>query len=161
MSPRRVPHPPVLPLTLAVVVAAAIYESALALSWIATRPVSERPAQWIVVVVGIVAIVVQTIVFAFASGRDSLRAAALVPTIPLAAAWLLIARFQSFDPYYLPTLRRISDHGLLNPNLVWTLVLLALLASGISVFRRPIGMAISAPLLLVIALTTWLASTGH
>ena len=51
----------------------------------------------------------------------------------LASVAFVVARFLTFDPYYLPTLRRISDGGLLP---AWWIVSLALLGVGMAVALR-------------------------
>ena len=79
---------------------------------------------------------------------------------PVGAAFAL-ARFLSYDPYYLPTLRRMSDHGLVSPLLVGALIILALLAGWLS-WRLPrAGLLLTAALLPLLTVTAQLMSGGH
>ncbi|MGD0167807.1 MAG: hypothetical protein ABSC51_11080 [Gaiellaceae bacterium] len=83
---------------------------------------------------------------------------ALIP--PLAVAFAT-ARFYSFDPYYAPTLRRMSDGGFVPGGWIICLGGLAL-AAGLLFLVRPRNVRALTPLaLLLIALTVLLESTGH
>jgi hypothetical protein len=46
----------------------------------------------------------------------------VAPLVPLAAVAFVVARFYSFDPYYAPELRRMSDGGLVAPGLIYVLI---------------------------------------
>jgi hypothetical protein len=86
------------------------------------------------------------------------RVAALLA--PAAAAFL-IAHVYTFDPYYLPTLRRYVTDGTVSPLLVAALALLAALAGSVTLARSRIGLALSAPLILACGVTAWAAGLGH
>ena len=47
----------------------------------------------------------------------------------VAAASLMVARFYTFDTYYLPTLKRYSDSGVFSSTWVFLVAMVALLAS--------------------------------
>lgn len=76
--------------------------------------------------------------------------------VPVAAAAFLAARFESYDPYYAPTLRRMSDGGLLSPWWVWFLC-----AAAIVVAVVPRGRSVAPAVLLLIACTALVAGVGH
>jgi hypothetical protein len=79
---------------------------------------------------------------------------------PAAGAFLL-ARFYSYDPYYAPELRRMSDGGLVPASWIYVLVALAVCAGALTARRRSAGLAVTAPLLLVIGVTALLEQAGH
>jgi hypothetical protein len=76
--------------------------------------------------------------------------------LPLAAAAFLVARFESYDAYYAPALRRMSDGGLVSPLWVWFLC-----AEAVAVAFVPRAQAVAAAVLLLIACTALLAGAGH
>jgi len=86
------------------------------------------------------------------------RHAALVA--PATAAFLL-ARFYTFDPYYLPTLRRISDQGLLSPVLVYLVVALAVGVALLSGRWPAVTRYLGPPIVLAAALLAFFAGGGH
>jgi hypothetical protein len=76
--------------------------------------------------------------------------------LPLLGAAFLVARFESYDAYYAPALRRMSDGGLLSPWWVWFLCAAAV-ATAVVHRARPVAAA----LLLLIACSALLAGAGH
>ena len=78
-----------------------------------------------------------------------------------AAAAVMTARFYTYDPYYLPTLRRYSDEGGL-PD-AWILVTAAVaIAVGIATGLRPRGGSIAtASMMIWLFLTFALSAAGH
>jgi hypothetical protein len=78
-----------------------------------------------------------------------------------AAAAFMIARFYTYDPYYLPTLRRYSDGGAVPTG--WIFFMLAVsLAAGVSARARPRSGSVATALVLPFVLATFtLASDGH
>ena len=138
-----------------VVVAAAGYEGALALGWRSTRTLSDRPDEWIVPVVAFGALVLLAVLVAT-------RAAIPESVLALAAASaLLLARFHSFDPYYVPTLRRMSDGGVVGAAWVYGLIAAGGASAGLLFVHRRPGRLSGAVVLLLIARTVELADTGH
>jgi hypothetical protein len=81
--------------------------------------------------------------------------------LPPAAAAFLVARFSTFDPYYLPTLRRYSDDGMLPPELVYAVVALAVGAALLTLFHRRAGAALSVPVILACAFFAQVLVGGH
>ena len=87
-----------------------------------------------------------------------------VPFIGLlapAAAAFLIARFYTFDPYYLPDLRRFSEDGMLPPALVYGVLALAVGAALLTLANRRLGAALSVPVILACALFAQVVIGGH
>jgi hypothetical protein len=72
-----------------------------------------------------------------------------------------VARFYTFDPYYAPALRRMSDDGLIPDAWVYTLVGLALTAAILTRTRPRLGMSATVLVLLLSALTALAEGLGH
>ena len=144
---------------LGVLVAASAYEALVALGVIdlGSEPGEGPQGEGTILLVAVCAMLVAT-------GLAVLVAAGLrLPYVGLlapAAAVFLVARFYTFDPYYLPTLRRMSDGGLLSPVLVYGLVAFAL-AAGLLAHSRRAWAALSAPVILACALLSLTADAGH
>ncbi|HKV67816.1 MAG TPA: hypothetical protein VJN72_06985 [Gaiellales bacterium] len=84
-----------------------------------------------------------------------------VPAAGAAAAAFLVARFYSYDPYYAPYLRRMSEDGLVAGRWIAFLVA-ATLASGLLVRRWPRAAAAGTAVgVWAIALTAAVAGLGH
>jgi hypothetical protein len=83
------------------------------------------------------------------------------PLVAPAAAAFVVARFYSFDDYYLPTLRRMSDGGLVPGKWIVGLVVIALLAAVATKIRPRIGIAMTSFVLFMSALTAGAEGIGH
>jgi hypothetical protein len=93
---------------------------------------------------------------------------ALYPRAPWAvalfapsAAAFLITRFHTYDPYYLPTLRRYSDNGGMSNRWVLEMLVAALVVGVLTRLVPRIGSIATAFLMLLIMATTVLAGAGH
>jgi hypothetical protein len=84
-----------------------------------------------------------------------------VPAAGAAAAAFLVARFYSYDPYYAPTLRRMSDGGLVAGRWI-AVVVAATLVAGVLVPRWPRVAAAGTGIgVWAMALTAAIAGLGH
>jgi hypothetical protein len=84
-----------------------------------------------------------------------------VPLVSLAAVSFVVARFYSYDPYYAPTLRRMSEGGIVPGS--W-IVLLGGLAAGAawSAVRRPrLGLVLISAVCWLSAITALVMGSGH
>jgi hypothetical protein len=97
---------------------------------------------------------------AYASGRSAERTS-VSPLVAPAAAAFVVARFYSFDDYYLPTLRRMSDGGGVPWQWIVILVVLALLAGVATKIRPRIGIAMTSLVLFMSVLTSIAVGIGH
>lgn len=97
---------------------------------------------------------------AYASGRSAERTS-IAPLVAPAAAAFVVARFYSFDDYYLPTLRRMSNHGSIPGQWIIVLVALALLAGASTKIRPRIGIAMTSLVLFMSVLTSIAVGIGH
>jgi hypothetical protein len=97
---------------------------------------------------------------AYASGRSAERIS-VAPLVAPAAAAFVVARFYSFDDYYLPTLRRMSDHGAVPGQWIIVLVALALLAAVATKIRPRLGTAMTSLVLFISVLTSIAMGVGH
>jgi hypothetical protein len=123
----------------AVLALAATYEAAIGLGVI---PLGDQPGggptgEGAVFLVALLAMLVVGFMLSLAAidPRTSQGVASdpLVPPIALAAAAFVLARYLTYDPYYLPTLRRMSDGGII-PK--WWVGFIVVLALGSAVFTR-------------------------
>ena len=78
-----------------------------------------------------------------------------------AAAAFMITRFHTYDPYYLPTLRRYSDDGGVGDRWILEMLVAALVVGVLTRLVPRVGSVATAPLMLLIMATTVLAGAGH
>lgn len=146
-----------------VLLAAASYETAIALQWLEIGPLpgEGRREEEQALLVAVVAQLVGAVLAASDAFAPRIKTAATGSIIPLAAAAFMTARFYSFDPYYAPTLRRMSDGGLVAPWWVFTLVACSLLAAALTRARPRVGFGVVAVVLPLCALTAFAMGLGH
>jgi hypothetical protein len=143
-----------------VLLAAAAYEAAVALEWISMgrQPGDDATGQAVVTIAAFLALL--TGIVATLASRRILRRwpAALVP---VAAAVYMVAHYYAFDPYYLPTLRRFCDGGVVPAGWLYGVAVAALVA-GVGIRRRPSTAPVLTPLVLLLCAVTVLAlGKGH
>jgi hypothetical protein len=148
---------------LAMLTAAAAYYATVALRWLSVgnEPGDAPPGDGFVFTLALLALVAGAFVFAALASRPRPAADALASLVGLASAAFLVTRFYSFDPYFAPNLRRFSDGGLVAGSWIYTLVALALLAAVLVKTRPRLGLILGAPVLLLIAVTTFATGLGH
>ena len=148
---------------LTVLLAAAAYDGAVALGWIAVGPApGQGPAgAGPVQAAALLALLVGAVVCATLAGRSSTRAGVLEQLLPLAGAAFVGARFYAYDPYYAPTLRRMSEQGAVSGTWVLALAGVALVAAALTGLRPRVGLAVSGLTLFLSAVTALWMGTGH
>ncbi|HEV7564935.1 MAG TPA: hypothetical protein VGO31_03130 [Microbacteriaceae bacterium] len=146
-----------LALLLAIVIAVgAAYEVAVAARWIEVGKLTSEgaPHEDTFMVVSLAAAVAGAILIV----ASPVRAAA---AILLAACTLMLARYYSFDPYYAPALRRMSDGGVVAPLWIYTVTGITI-ACAASLVLRPRAAAVPAAFaVLTCAATVFFAAAGH
>jgi hypothetical protein len=144
-----------------VVAGAAVYEATIALGWV---PLGTVPGRWVdpeglVLIAVLLAILAGCVLSWTLAGKR--RRDTSIALLGVAAAAFMVARFEGFDPYYLPTLRRYSDGGVFSPWWVYGLALFAVAASALGLARPRIGLTLNAGALLLCALTATSVGVGH
>jgi hypothetical protein len=144
-------------LVVAVLLAAAAYELALALGagTIGPEPGDGVTGEKLVSTLGYVAIAGGIYVAGRYAQHPRLAVALLAPV----AAAFVVARFLTFDPYYAPSLRRYSD-GSVSP--AWVAVVAVLAAgAGALAWARPRPGALATIVALGLLLLTGVLMGGH
>jgi len=146
----------VIPVILVVLAACALHQVAVAAGWLAIgRQSGDDPT-------GTTAVLIAALV-ALIAGAIALGASVpsrLAPLVPLAAVAFVVARFYSFDSYYAPALRRMSDGGLVAPGLIYALIFAAVVVAALMT-KLPRAAPAGAALLVVSALLALVESAGH
>jgi hypothetical protein len=146
----------VFPLVLAVLAGCTLHQVAVAASWIAMGPEGgdDPTCTTAVVIAALVALVAGAVALG-ATVRSR-----LAPLVPLAAVSFVVARFYTFDSYYAPALRRMSDGGLVAPGLIYALIVAAVVVA-VLIAKRPRTAPTGAVLLVVLAFVALVESAGH
>jgi hypothetical protein len=152
---------------LAVLALAATYEAATTLRVI---PLGNQPGEGpagaeVVVLVAVLAMLVVGIMLSLAAidrrTSQGMASDPLVPLVALAATVFVLARYLQYDPYYLPTLRRMSDGGIFSPWWVGFIVVLALGSAALTrIEARAALLGVSAAMFLG-AFTAQFMGAGH
>jgi hypothetical protein len=145
-----------------VLLGAASYEAAIALQWLDIRPLpgAGRAEEEEVLLVAVVVQLVGAVLVARSVFGSQIETTAAEAMIPLAAAAFMVARFYTYDPYYAPTLGRMSDDGFVAPWWVYTLTACSLVAAALTLLRPRLGSSVAAVVPLC-ALTTFAMGIGH
>ena len=128
----------------------AAYDAVLAFGWVSIGivPGAGAPGQDAAVVVSLVAMIASGVLVAA-------RPTPLALVLPPAALLVVVARYYTFDPYYAPSLRRLSEGEVS----VWWLVALGVASCAVSLFARRASLA--AVVLFVAAGTLLVEGVGH
>jgi hypothetical protein len=142
--------------------AAAAYEGAIALGAIplGRLPGEDAAATGEVLAGAVVALLAGASVALTASTRRVDLGVAGSLLAPAAAAFVA-ARSYAFDPYYLPTLRRMSDGGLVSPVWVIALAVAALVAAPATRVLPRLGLVVSGAIMVLCAFTAVAQGLGH
>ena len=143
---------------------AAGYEALIALSVLDVGPhPGEAPPGESHVVGAAILVLFAAAVVVFATAWVPARIkglATVLVALNLAAAAFLVARFVSYDPYYAPTLRRMSDGGAVPPRWVGAVTLLAVVAAW-AVPRHRVGLVLTSAALMLCGFTALASGLGH
>ena len=145
-----------------VLLAAAAHQAAVALGWLAIGPLPGEQAPGQPYILGAALLVLVVLGFALQAIAPFGRRVAAAPLIAIACALLVVTRFYGFDPYYAPTLRRMSDGGLLPGAWIVVVVACALGAALVAARWNRVGaVAVAAVCWLAFFRTGLLAGAGH
>jgi hypothetical protein len=147
---------------LLVLAAATVYETLVALRVVelGSLPGEGPPGAELMGFVAAIGLLVAMLVSAMLAGVGTTAPALSALLAPAAGAYLL-ARFYSFDSYYLPSLIRYSERDFIPSAVVFVLVGVSLAAGIVTLRRRRVGLALSVPLILVCALAAFFSGVGH
>jgi hypothetical protein len=142
------------------VVAGAVYEAGVALEWISVGDVPDEggPYQgffFLAALLGLLGGSVVSFVYAW-RGRDNV----FVALLGSAAAGLVIARFYSFDLYYLPTKIRYSESGAFSAWWIYAVAGIALLSTVFCLARPRVGLIANVLILVLCAFTVTFVGVG-
>jgi hypothetical protein len=140
---------------LLVLLGAAAYEAAVALQWIpvGTEPGDTARFEGIVRGLAVLALLAGIVISVVLAVRDRWSVSAAL--FPFAAAALMIARYYTFDTYYLPTLVRYSD-GSFSPIWVYGVALFSVPAWFFGIAKPRTGFEIGATMMFLCLFTvTW------
>jgi hypothetical protein len=146
-----------------VVAAAAISEAAVALRIAGLgAPDGGWSARDIVLVTAAAALFFGgPILVALASTPVAGAAARSLPLAAVATAGVVVARYLSYDQYYAPTLRRMSDGGILPAWWIVLVAVLPLIAAVLSRREPRIGLAVAGAAMFLAGPTIFVAGAGH
>jgi hypothetical protein len=140
----------------AVLLAGAAYELALALGAAKPGPLPGDEAAGGTIVTPVLAAAAVIGILLAAGMRDRV-VAGLAP----AAGLLLVAGYYTYDPYYVPVLRRYSDGGAAAPSAVFTVFALTAVSGVVAVRWPRMGGPLTAFALFVCGFTAVIAGDGH
>jgi hypothetical protein len=144
---------------LLVLLGAAAYEAAVALEWIpvGTDPGENARFEGIVMASADLAILAGIVISLVLAARD--RRAVPAALFPAAAAALMVARYYTFDTYYLPTLSRYSE-GSFSPTWVYGTALASVPAWFFSLAKPRVGFVLGASVMILCFFTMNLFGFG-
>ena len=148
-------------LAICVLLAGAAQQAAVGLGWlsIGSLPGEWAPGQFFF---SLALLALFALGPALAAAAASDRRVRGIPAIALAAVALLIARFTSYDAYYAPMLRRMSDGGAVSGSWVVFVVACTLAAAACATrWNRRLGTILFAGACWLTFATAFVASLGH
>jgi hypothetical protein len=142
-----------------VLICAAAFEAAIALTWIpiGTEPGEGARYEAFVMTSALVALVAGFVISLALAARD--RRSVPAAFFPVAAAALMVARYYTFDTYYLPTMTRYSE-GEISATWVYGLSLAALAAAFAGFAKPRIGFPFAALVIFLCLLTASAVGIG-
>lgn len=143
-----------------VVLVGAVQQAAVGLGWLAIGllPGESAPGEiWF----SLALLTLFALVFALVLAAVTDRRVHGIPAIAIASVALLVARFTACDPYYAPTLRRMSDGGAISGSWVVFVVACTLTTAAYAMRRPRRGRILFAGACWLTFATAFVASLGH
>jgi hypothetical protein len=146
-----------------ILVVATWYEAAVALGMLSLGPSpGEGPrGETLFFAAAFLALFFSGLLLVACSLRRTPTRLAPVPLVSLTAVSFVVARYSSYDPYYAPSLRRMSDGGIVSGGWIVFLVGLALVAAWSTYRDRRLGMILTSAVCWLSALTGLVSGAGH
>ena len=141
--------------------AAALHQALIALSVLTIGPLpgEDAPGTALARLLALASFLIATSTLATRAARGT--AGRIDATIVLAGAAYVVARFSTFDPYYAPALRRMSDGGAVSGSWIVALVAAAIVVSILGLRAPRTAGALAAMLSLLLAGTSLAEGAGH
>lgn len=138
-----------------------VSEAGIALRWISmgTVPGAGPDGRGLVLAVAILALLIGAITLLSVAAVGSFPDRLLALFGPLSASFV-VARFFSFDAYYLPTLRRMSS-GIVPAEMVVAIVVLGVVAFATTLRFPRVGQVVTAITMLLSVGVAFFAGVGH
>jgi hypothetical protein len=145
---------------LLVLLAAAAYEAAVALKWIplGTLPGEDARFEGLVVASALLALLAGIAIALVRAARD--QRSILAALFVVAAVALMVARYYTFDTYYLPTLTRYSESGSFSPTWVYGVAIACVPAWFFSLAKPRVGFVIAATVMILCLITVSFVGIG-
>lgn len=139
-----------------------VSEAGIALRWISmgTVPRAGPDGRGLVLAVAILALLIGAITLLSVAAVGSFPDRLLALFGPLSASFV-VARFFSFDAYYLPTLRRMSSGGIVPAEMVVAIVVLGVVAFATTLRFPRVGQVVTAITMLLSVGVAFFAGVGH
>jgi hypothetical protein len=142
-----------------------VYEAAVAAGAIAMGDVpGDAPeGEWVFVAAAVGALLAATALACSLLFGRATRASTLVLLLPVGGLAFVLGRWYAYDPYYLPTLRRASEGGLVAGGWIVVVVVAAVAGAALtaSARLRRLGLCVSVAALLAELATAVAVRGGH
>jgi hypothetical protein len=138
---------------LVVLLGAAAYEAAVALKWIpvGTLPGENARFEGLVLVAALLISLAGIVILLVLAARDGRSPAAAL--FPAAATALMVARYYTFDTYYLPSLTRYSESGSFPATWVYGVAIAGVAAWLLTLAKPRLGYVIGAAVMFLCTFT--------
>jgi hypothetical protein len=145
---------------LLVLLAAAAYEAAVALKWIplGTLPGEDARFEGLVMGSALLALLAGIAIALVRAARD--RRSILAALFVVAAVALMLARYYTFDTYYLPTLTRYSESGSFSPTWVYGVAIACVPAWFFSLAKPRLGFVLAVAVMILCLITVSFVGIG-
>jgi hypothetical protein len=145
---------------LLVLLGATVFEAAVALEWIpvGTLPGENARFEWFVMGAALLALLAGVVISLMLASLNRRSVAAML--FPVGAAALMVARYYTFDTYYLPSLTRYSESGSFPPGWVYGLAIAGAAAWLLGLAKPRAGFVLGALVIFLCTFTVFFFGVG-